>query len=667
MKSRSVALSTLMAILLMTPGSHQLMAQTAPEFLQRGERALREGIHRYDANLLVEAADSFRRALDRNPRYAAARVGLAEALIWLEDYPQANRQIGLARDLFYRGVDLDLLEARLMVLTDRRDEARRLYDAILRERPYNPEAQIGRAVLALGEGLTEGSVRRLRLLGQRYPENRQLLTALVETAALRGERDAERRYLATALQYHGDVPSIQLVAARRALEEGDAERAEYHARNAVGLAPLAEEGWLLLAGAAHLQGRSDQARTHYEQLITLDPENHRAWYARGVLAEASGDVTTAYRSWDRALRIRPDYELARIARENTLMSREPLDSPRRAEAALAYRRSGRELEERFLHRQAERHYRRGLQISPFDTVLRLQLADLYRAQDLRGRYLQELEIIAELGAADRDIRERIETFRGLRRDAPAVVWDRDQFTAPRFRTGVALFHRQSRGTFEPDASRHLAEYVASLLRTSQDISISTVEAVGTIEEGSGERIQAVARAREVNADLIMILNADISEERVRLDLELLDRRTADPILVQTLIREGIGRVERAARDAAHQVAGQVPSIGVVIDRRFDRVLVSIGSVDGLAMDDTVEFRREPWGEPLGSATVTAVDDLLAELRFLPAGPDRVTTGSYARPEESQDESTETPAGQPPPPDERMSLLDEIVKHLFQVR
>jgi tetratricopeptide (TPR) repeat protein len=661
--SRAPALLTLIVTLVLATitAPSFLSAQTAPEFLRRGEDALREGVQRYDENLLVEAADALRRALDRNPRFAIARVRLAEALMWLNDYEQARRQIQLARELPYRDVDLDLLEARLMVLTDRDDEALRLYDEILRQRPYNPEAQISRAVLALGRGMTDGTVRRLRILEQRYPENRQLLTALVETAAIRGDREAERRYLATALQYHGDVPSIQLVAARRALEQGDAQRAEYHARNAVGLAPLAEEGWLVLARAAHLQGNSDQARQHYEQLISLDPENHRAWYARGVLAEATDDVATAYRSWDRALRIRPDYELARIARENTLIRREPLDSARRAEAAVAYRSSGRELEERFLHRQAERHYRRGLQISPFDTDLRRGLADLYRSQDLRGRYLQELEIIADLGAADREIEELIETFRGLRRDAPAVRWGVDQFTASRFRTGIAVFHQQGRGTFEPDASRHLAEYIASLLRTSQDISVISVE------EGAGDRIQTVARAREGNADLIAILNADFSEERVHLALEVLDRRTAEPVLVQTLIREGIGRVERTARDAAHHVAGLIQPVGMVVDRRFDRVLVSIGTVDRLDEDDIVQLQREPRGDPLGTATVTAVDDLLAELRFTPDGPDRVTTGTYARLLEEPEDSPTGRNDLPPLEDEQTSRLGEIVKQLFQVR
>lgn len=649
-----VGLFLLVTVALTTPA---VTAQSAPQYYRQGREALREGIPEQNRDLLLQGADSFRRALNLNTRYADARVGLAEALIWLGDYEQAGEQIRLARELRYTGISLDLLEARLLVLTDRVNEARQLYRTVLRREPYNVEGQVGSAILALSEGLTESTVDRLRVLERRFPENRQLLAALVELSWIRGDMEQMERYLAAALHYHGDIPAVQIVAARLFLERGDAVLAEYHARNAASLAPHLEEGWMLLARSVYRQGRYEEALTHYEQLITLDPENHRAWFARGVLAAGQGDTRRAYASWERAQRIRPDYELAAIARESTLIMAEPLDSELRAAAARAYRRTGRELEERFLHRQAERHYRRGLQIYPFDSVLRRSLADLYLARDLWGRYLQELEILAELRGDDRELRERIETYRRLRRDSLAQQWDVDQFTAPRARSTIALFHVQDPRTVEPGADEYIARYLASLLQTSQNITIAAVR------EGSPDPVESLSRARREEAQLALLLDVHVEEHRVSLGARLLEERTGGEIFSGTVAREGVNRIERALRDLAGEIIAGITPVGTVLDRRFERVLISLGTVDGLEVEDEIIFTRDPRGVSIGHGTVLMLDDLLAEVRYVPEGPDTLTVGRYAR--RRPDDPAE-PAPPLPPEPEQLSRVHELLKQLFRL-
>ena len=635
-----------------------LPAQSPPQYLQRGREALREGIPLFDRELLLQGADAFRRALAGNPRYAEARVGLAEALLWLGDYAQSEEQIQRARELRYDRVDLDLLEARLLVLTDRIDAARETYRRVLQQQPYNVDAQVGNAILALSGGTSENLMERLRVLERRFPENRQLLTALVELSWARGNRTEGESYLAAALQYHGDVPSVQLVAARWALENEDPERAEYHARNSVTLAPTLQDGWLLLAHAAYLRGAPAEARTHYEQLITLQPENVRAWYARGQLAVDTGETETAYSSWERALRIQPDYELARIAHENTLVRREPLESPLRSVAAERYRRTGRELERRFFHWQAERHYRRGLQINPFDTELRRSLADLYLGQERYGRYLQELEVIAGIQEPDRDLSDRIETFRRLREDALATRWNVDQFTASRDRTKLAIYYRQDPDTLEPAAARHTAEYLASLLQTSQN---TTIVEVSRLES---DRIRSIARARDNDAERVLVLDVSLPPDRVHLAAELIDPSTGNTRMSRSVIRDGSGRLETAVRDLASLVLQEIPSRGTVLNRRFETILVSIGAVDGLEQGDTVVFRDKPDGVELGNGTVTALDDLLAEVSFVPEGPDTLVAGHTVQRLEERDPERAPVAARPA--EERRSQMLELMKRIFRL-
>lgn len=414
---------------------------------------------------------------------------------------------------------------------------------------------------------------------------------------------------------------------------------------------------MLLARAAHLQGQMDQARVHYEQLISLEPANHRAWYARGVLAAETGDFPAAYGSWERALRIRPDYELATIALESTLVAQEPMDSDRRAAAAVPYRETGQDLESRFLHRQAERHYRRGLQIHPFDTVLRQHLADLYRAQDLWGRYVRELEILQDLLPDNRDVAERIETFRRLRRDFPAERRRVDQFTAPRERTSLAVFYSQDPLAMEPQAGRYIAEYLVSLLRTSQNVTVTAVE------PARGDRVTALARARALHAERAVIIESSLGEHHVTLDVAMLDRRTGEALLSRRIRRDGVGMVERAIRDASNALVSIIDPVGIVLDRRGDEVLVSLGTVDGLETGDTILFHQDLLGPSIGSGTVTALDDLVAEASFAPHGSDTLTIGNFARPVAEEDgREAETPPVRDQ--EEQTSRLKELLIRLF---
>lgn len=301
------------------PPDHVPAQSAAPrspiELRSIAEDHLRRGRATYRRDELERAVDAARSAIEVNPRYAAAYVVLGEAHLWLESYEAAAADFADAHRFGYRGVDLALLQGQLAVLTGRYEDARQRYRSVLDREPYNEDARVGVALLDLVDGVTPSVNRELRRLADRFPENRRLLIALVELSARRGDDDALRRYLDIALRYHGDSASVQLIAAERALADGAISQAEFHARNAVGIAPDFAEAWLVLAEAAFRAGKPEEARTHYESLIRIEPENHLAWYARGAVAAENGDRRTAVQSWRRAAEIRPDFELPRIARE----------------------------------------------------------------------------------------------------------------------------------------------------------------------------------------------------------------------------------------------------------------------------------------------------------------------------------------------------------------
>ncbi len=641
----------------------QVHAQTDPvALLRRAEEYLSAGREQFDRGSLELAVETARRALESNRRYGEAHIILAEAFIWLSSFDLAKDHLQSARSLRYDSVGLDLMEGRLAVLEGRFGDARKMFESVLQKEPYNEDALIGRALLSITDGSFRPTERELIRLEQRYPRNRQLLIGLVEISAERSDTRALRHYLDVALRHHGDSAVVQLIAAQMALQEGDTVAAEFHGRNTVTIAPGMKEGWLFLAEAARRAGKPAEALNHYETLIRMDPQDHLGWYARGTLAVLERNREEAYRSWDRALTIRPDFELATLAKEHHAMEHLPLESPIRRDLAAPYHLSGRELEQQYLYRQAEQSYRRGLQIYPFDTKLRRRLAELYLNQEMRGRYLRELEIITELNETEAPSDE-IEIFRAIRRDAVAEIWQVDQFVQDRPRTAIAIFHRTTGDTLEPNAGAETARYLESLLLSSQNADIIAVN-----EEIKTSRASLSASMRRVGADLAVSLTVRMEDRRIVVIYELLPRNMTAPLSAGTIVRTGNDRIRNSLREVARRVEEFIPVQGYVLDRRKKDVLVSIGAVDGAAAGESVDVFVTPENRFIGSGEIIRTDDLVSVMEWSPDGPDLLGIGDRVIFRDTRNEN-ETGSSRPATETEGefQSPTAGIVQRLFSLR
>ncbi len=675
--SRSPRPRPIVAILLAT---YLLSAQVVPgqspesprSLLMEAAAALDDAVARYDDDGIAAAADRIRRVINLNPRYAEAHLRLGEALLWLDDYEGAAQALSEAERLRYRGVDLALLEARLAVLTGELPRARERYESVLADQPNQESARVGRAILRLADGATESVVRDLQELNRRFPENRRLLAALMRIMLDRGDTEQVRRYVDLAVTYHGESASIQLLAAEYSFQSQDFDRAEFHARNAVTLAPSLIDAWRILAQTALRDDNIDEAREHYEELLRIDPENHEAWYARGELQAQAERIEDSEQSWERALQIRPDFELARIALENTAISELAMEADLRQRLAEDYRQRGAELQERFLNRQAERHFRRGLQLNPFDPVLRASIADLYLQRGWEARYLAELEVIQEReltsdldGAlSQQELEDRLDIYRARLANSPAAEWDVDQFTVSRPRTTLFVVSRTTGPATLVGADRHIGTYTAGLLQGSQRLEI--VDSTTADDPVSG----LVRDARNAGADLLAVMDIELRDRSASVRLQLIDADSTRVRTDRTFRRSGNGRIDSLTRAITDEIEDHVELRGSVVRRRFEEVLISVGRVDGVSTDDAIRFVSVPGGEDLGSGTVREMDDLVTVVAYEPSERDNLTVGDHAvvTAEEAQEETDETDeTEEPPAPAARTSPLRERVQQLFQVR
>jgi hypothetical protein len=117
-----------------------------------------------------------------------------------------------------------------------------------------------------------------------------------------------------------------------------------------------------------------------------------------------------------------------------------------------------------------------------------------------------------------------------------------------------------------------------------------------------------------------------------------------------------------------EIISHVEPRGSVLRRRFEEVLISLGRIDGLLLEDTVHFVSSPDSRDLGTGEVIALDDLVAVVRYEPQGADNLTVGdqAYIVADDQDSEETAEEENQQSAP-EQTSQLGEIVQQLFQVR
>jgi tetratricopeptide (TPR) repeat protein len=131
------------------------------------------------------AATLYRRALEKRPRLAAARVGLARLLLELNDYNGALDEIESARSVSPPYPEASAVEGRILRADADNEGAMASFRRSIREaRGFQPEAHTGLALLLEENGRNDEAVaefrRALAQLSDTEPVVYQLLGALYE-------------------------------------------------------------------------------------------------------------------------------------------------------------------------------------------------------------------------------------------------------------------------------------------------------------------------------------------------------------------------------------------------------------------------------------------------------------------------------------------------------
>ncbi len=188
----------------------------------------------------------------------------------------------------------------------RLDDAKNIYDQILRSSPRHPDALHLRGLVALQTGDAGLAAQYLRQAAQLQPKNwafrGNLASALMELGDLDGAESAFRR----AARLNPEQAQFQMGIANCLALRGKLAEAEKQLRAVTQRFPQFALAWFNLANALRDQARAREAVELYQHAINLDSTLIDARNNLGATLLALGKMEQAETAYREALQLRPD-------------------------------------------------------------------------------------------------------------------------------------------------------------------------------------------------------------------------------------------------------------------------------------------------------------------------------------------------------------------------
>ena len=157
-------------------------------YLQDGDRLLEQ--HKY-----AEAVVQYRNAIRQDARFGQARWQLANAYMAGQNAAAAVREYVRAADLLPERTDVQLMAAKILLLSQQFDQSRGRSESVLKREPQNVDALILRASAMAGLKDVDGAVREMQQALDFAGNDSRLYTNLGAFQAIKGDRkDAEAAF-----------------------------------------------------------------------------------------------------------------------------------------------------------------------------------------------------------------------------------------------------------------------------------------------------------------------------------------------------------------------------------------------------------------------------------------------------------------------------------------
>ena len=249
----------------------------------------------------VEAEDFLRK---RKSRFRDNSVGyrmLGDLYFAVGDYDSAVKEYGeLERDHPKDGVVTKNYE-QLLIIKNRLEEAQRLNDAVLKNKPNDVDALIGRGQIQIADGRAAGAVATLQRAIKEDPNNGAAYYQLGIAYDRNKQPEEAEKAWQDAARHRPDLVEAQRALALVALRKGDMTGLQTYSSQIVNLQPVSPDGYALRALSHIRRLQLTQAEPDVKKAMDVAPQSPAGYLQLGNLMLARKDYRPAEQAYQQAL------------------------------------------------------------------------------------------------------------------------------------------------------------------------------------------------------------------------------------------------------------------------------------------------------------------------------------------------------------------------------
>ena len=535
------------------------------------------------------ASQYFIEVVNSNPAFSDAWFRLADCSYHLGEFDLAFQYLESAEKYEKGKSEIKNLKGMILLALGRTDEARQIFNEVLKKYPNDIDAHFGLAEIELYDGKFSGAENQYAEALKRQASNRKALLSLALVCAETKRYTQAENYLRQAMQYYSGEPEVHYLAAIIYMMQGDYKSAEKHARIAVEIKGSYDQAYSLLADIVYHQHRYSEVIDLCDFIISRDRNTSSAWYLKGVAQAKLGETEAAINTWDTGLTISPQDELMRMMLELSVKNELELDDSRRAVWAGYHLNNARQYDSRYDKAGSTYEYQRALMLDPSNKDARLAYADILELNGMHELYLSQLKFVNENSDTGLSVslNDTIEAYDSLLADTLSKRWKVDAFYLDKIRWNIAVFYTENTSTFNhADSDRLTALSCADVF---SGVAITSVKTQVTPVAGYAE---AFKNARANNFDYFVMVSLSEGEDDISLSATMYSGRTGTQAFSEKYYATGNNRFSTVLRRFRNSVLERLTVRGKILQRNGKTVLIDLGRSENIIKDATFKIVKK---------------------------------------------------------------------------
>ena len=535
------------------------------------------------------ASQYFIEVVNSNPAFSDAWYRLADCSYHLGEFDLAFQYLESAEKYEKNRSEIKNLKGMILLALGRTDDARQIFNEVLKKYPNDIDAHFGLAEIELYDGKFSGAENQYAEALKRQNTNRKALLSLALVCAETKRYSQSEKYLKQAMQYYSGEPEVHYLAAIIYTMKGDYKSAEKHARIAVEIRGGYEQAYELLAQIVYLQHRYSEVIDLCDFIIKRNRNASAAWYLKGTAQAKLGNVDEAVATWNTGLNVNPQDELMRMMLELVAKTELDFDDKRRAEWAAYHLNVARQYDSRYDKAGSTYEYQRALMLDPSNAAARLAYADILELNGMHELYLSQLKFVKENSETklSQSINDTIEAYDSLLKNTLAKRWKVDAFYLDKIRWNIAVFYTENTSTFNHADSDRLTALACGDIFSG--VAITSVKTQVTPVSGYGE---AFKNARANNFDYFIMVSLSEGEDDVSLSATMYSGRTGTETFSQKYYATGNNRFSTVLRRFRNSVLEKLTVRGKILQRNGKTVLIDLGRSENIVKDAEFKIVRK---------------------------------------------------------------------------